>query len=289
MGTGLSKAAWLLFGLATAANATASSDQALRLFMGNTTRAGLSFDGVTPANARVVPTLVNNLYELYANGKWITYFNESGNLFLDGTQFRVLLKDVRKGRLLSQEEREQLLGEVMEHLEWNKLVKVQYGTGGGRRIIERSALDCSICRMVETGLRMDSASLNTTFYIIPASLRPISQGAEPTWHNVANIWCAQDRTQAWGAYWISHAVPNQAQCEWSAQSAEEASEALADIFDKLGVRDVNSTPLFIAEDGQRIYLKFPLKPGGLDEKFGAKARPESLSAAHKWLTEGRPL
>jgi hypothetical protein len=287
MRTSLSKVAWLLFGLAVTADATANPDRALHLFMGNTTRAGLTFDDVTSANARAMPTLVNNLYELYANDKWITYFNESGNLFLDGTQFRVLPKGGQKGRLLSQEGRGQLLGEVIEHLEWDKLVKVQYGTGGGRRIIERSALDCSICRMVETGLRTDSASLNTTFYIIPASLRPISQGAEPTWRNVANIWCAQDRTQAWSTYWISHAVPNPAQCEWNAQSAEEASEAVADIFDKLGVRDVNSTPLFIAEDGQRIYLKFPLKPGGLDDKFGAKARPESLGAAHKWLIEGR--
>ena len=283
------RAAWMLFGLVATADATANSDQALQRFLANTARSHLTFDGVTSSTARSVPTLVNHLYELYVEGKWITYFNESGTLFLNGTEFRVLLDGGKRDRFLSPDERQQLLEEVMGNLAWDKLVKVQYGTGGGRRIIERSALDCSICRMLELALRNEAATLNTTFYIIPASLRPISMGAEPTWRNVANIWCAPDRTQAWAAYWTTRAVPNPAQCEWNAHSAEEASAAVADIFDKLGVRDVNSTPLFIAEDGQRIYLKFPQRPGGLEAAFGAKARPEVHDSAHRWLTEGRGL
>ena len=212
--------------------------------------AHIHYNGVEESEVTARPTLVHGLYALYSHGRWVTTLNDAGTLWIGQGQIYVV-PDGRY-RPMNIEEKSALRSEVIRSIAWERLIKVTYGDGGGRRILELSAIDCPVCQRFESTARHSEKLLNSTLYVIPASLREISQGAEPTWQNVARIWCAKDNAAAWKMYWTNHAVPPMQQCDWNAQTADDAVDVVVSILKAVGVPEPNTTPAFIVEDGERL-------------------------------------
>jgi hypothetical protein len=210
----------------------------------------IHMNGIEESSTTAKPTLVHGIYALYSRGQWVAEINDSANLWVGGGQASIFANG--RYRAMSGDEKAALRSEIARNVAWDQLIKLTYGDGGGRRLIELSAIDCPVCRKFETTTHEYAKSLNTTFYVVPSSLYQISQGAAPVWRNVALIWCAKDRALAWKAYWATHSVPAEQKCGWNAQSAQEATNVLAALLKAAGIPGTNTTPTFILENGERL-------------------------------------
>ena len=59
--------------------------------------------------------------------------------------------------------------EVMNGIEYAKLIKVAYGDGGNRKMLLFSAVDCGFCQRFEQEFAKYGNKVNTTFYVVPSA------------------------------------------------------------------------------------------------------------------------
>jgi hypothetical protein len=241
---------------ANAALADASS--AASAFFANLARFGHDASRKATVDRR---TLVTGVYRLEdPNGELVGLITESGDIIGDSTGWRWITRDGT--RPLSSQESAKLRAEILQNIEWKRLIKVQYGSGGGRRIFLLSAVNCPYCARMEDVLAHHTASINTTFYVLPISLSPsaASDDGRASWRKAANLWCA-DSAGAWRRYWVTHEVPGAAGCRVDEMAAFKMSRNFSTVMSSIGVR-MGGTPAMIREDGS--VASFPADP---DERY----------------------
>ncbi len=202
------------------------------------------------ANLVARPTPVRHMYSLNtAQGEFKGYINEAGTLLGDYKGFHVYSPAGEPPRKMTQAEAAALRHEIMDNLDVAKLTKVKYGDGGGRKLLLFSAIDCPACKGHEAVART-LTNLNTTFYIVPSTLRDNNPANAQAHENVKRLWCAEDSGQAWKTYWLKGTIPPARQCS-KELSADESYTALRDLMGATGNR-VTGVPTVLREDGQRI-------------------------------------
>lgn len=248
------------------APALADGRSAARNLFANAARARVNLN-LTEQSTLVSPTLVRGVYMLTgAQGQAAGFINEGGNLYGDASGFRVFTPDGAPPRLMTPPEVAALRSEVMQAIDYDKLVKVQYGDGGGRRMVMFSALDCGYCKLFEKQFSELGKTSNTTFYVVPMSLRPSRSGGAQTWQEVSQIWCDSNNGDAWKRYWATGQLPPVRGCVFDGPTAERSTRELREILEASGLR-VAGTPMIVREDGVllkpgdvRSYLKQPAPP-----------------------------
>jgi len=244
-------------------------------------RASLS---VNEATALVAPTLVRGMYSISnPQGHFIGFTNELGTLFGDLRGLSVVPTNGGPVRRVGLDEIGDLRQEVVDAIDYDKLVRLSYGDGGGRRILVFSALDCPLCRAFEESMRRMGGEANTTFFVVPSSLMSSAQGGRPTWDAAARIWCAEDAGASWRAYWATRTVPQPRQCRFDGRTAELAAQQLREILQAVGI-SVSGTPQFVREDGQLVRNNPAMDAAYLANTFGAAGAPQVAQHQARWLT-----
>lgn len=246
--------------------ALADGRSAARNLFANAARAHVNLN-LTEQSTMVSPTLVRGVYSLAnAQGRASGYINEAGNLYGDTHGFRLFTPDGAPPRLMTAPEVAALRGEVMQAIDYDKLVKVQYGDGGGRRMVMFSALDCGYCKLFEKHFSELGKTNDTTFYVVPMSLRPSQSGGARTWQEVSQIWCDSNNGDAWKRYWATGQLPPARGCVFDAATAERSTRELWEILEAVGL-PITGTPTLLREDGVKLkagdlrtYLKQPAPP-----------------------------
>lgn len=265
----------------TAAHADAPS--ALQSFYANMGRIGMSI-GLTQPNARAEATPVRGMYALVtSSGKLAGYFNEAGTLYGDGTGMQVL--PAARGQNLRKFTPEEVLSfraEVMNAIDYDQLLKVNYGAGNNRKQLMFSAVDCGYCQTFEKEMAKHADKLNTTIYVMPLSLRDLNQG-RAQWQAVSAISCAPDRGEAWKTFWQTQKAPT-AQCAINPKIAETRYTYLKDIFRAAGIT-VKGTPTFVREDGT-VVASTEIRY--LGKTFGSSGAVATPADPQQWLVAGAP-
>lgn len=266
--------------------ARADGQQATHALFANLARSHANV-GVSERNVRVAPSLVRGLYVLLDNqGNLVGYTNDAGTLYGDSRGFNYLSPTGGAPQPLSVSEINALRAEIMADIDYDKLIKVSYGNGGGRRLLMFSDVDCPSCKGLEDFLRTHVNSLNTTFYIVPGSLGSLRQGDERGWEYARRIWCSDNNSEAWQTYWIRGVTPTTyVTCRFdSARTAETAVMQLRGILMAVGVR-ITGTPQIVREDGMVQHI--PSRTVAyVENTFGPDARPFYQSAPRHWLDAG---
>jgi hypothetical protein len=274
----------LLATVLPADEACADATSAASTFFGNLKRLGHA----APLDAKVdAQTLVTGVYRLEDSaGQLVGLITESGDIIGDSSGWRWITKG--ETRPLSPEESARLRTEVLQSIDWGKLIRVQYGNGGGRRIFLLSAVNCPICARMEDALAHHAASIDTMLYVLPISLSPspTSDEGRVSWRQAANLWCATDSPAAWRKYWATREVPVATGCALDEVGVFKTSRNFSTVMSSIGVR-MRGTPAMIREDG--TVFSFPIDP---DERYfrevlGAdglrQLKPQAQSSQRRWL------
>lgn len=271
-------------GLLVATNSIADGRSAAHNLFTNLARARASLS-VNEATSLVGPTLVKGIYTLSnQQGRFVGFTNESGNLFGDSRGFQVLPSNGAQPRPLTLDEINDLRAEVVSAIDYDKLPRIVFGDGGGRRLVLFSAVDCPFCKGFEDNMRKHAVGLNSTLYVVPSSLQKIAQGGMPQWQAVSRIWCADDAGAAWQAFWTSRVIPQPRQCRFAdPRTAEIADQQLKDILQAVGVRVVG-TPQILREDGTAIANRSDMNSAYVSATFGSAGVPPANVKPARWLT-----
>jgi hypothetical protein len=277
----LAGAALGLAGVLLSGGALADSRSAGAKMFANLARTG-SEVGVTSAEAVIEATLVRGMYSIHnQQGKFISFTNESGSVVGDAKGFYVVPASGAPLRMMTGNEKDELRREFMGNIDYDKLVRVSAGDGGGRRLVLFSAIDCPSCADLEGVLAKSLRQAPTTIYVVPSSLNTIRDGGLASWENVTRLWCADNNGRSWQKYWQTRAVPAARQCAITAQSAERLSGNLKALFNAVDL-PMLGVPRMLREDGHPIEL-----PGGYDAGFalslGRMGTIPSQAVAPKWL------
>nr|WP_297353612.1 thioredoxin fold domain-containing protein [uncultured Caldimonas sp.] len=265
--------------------AQAGGQDAIQNLFNNLARAKASV-GVTADATVSAPTPVKGIYAVTdRQGRFIGYTNEAGTLFGDSRGFNVLSPNGAQPRPITAEETAQLRVEIMNSIDYDRLVKVTYGDGGGRRILLFSAVDCPHCKTFEDGMRGVSQQVNTTFYVVPSALQPLNKGGAQTWQVATRIWCAEDPGEAWLSFWEKRAVPAQRKCHLQPKTSELLDRQIKDLLQAAGMR-ISGTPRLIAEDGTRVLIRSKLDAAFVEATYGPTGRPSTSLDAPRWLASG---
>lgn len=272
-----------VFGLLMAALASSptwadGSSSAHNLFA-NLARANKSV-GLNDSTAVVSSTWVRGMYAISnQQGAFVGYVNEAGTLLGDSRGFNVVSTSGAPPRPMTLDEVAELRAEVMNGIDYEKLVKVPYGDGGRRKIILFTSIDCPVCKNLEEAFQKHKNGMNTTFYVVPSSLQKISNGGLQAWQAVSRIWCAEDNGAAWTAFWASRALPQPRQCQFSEpRTAETAFGALTDILKSVNIKR-NGVPAFIREDG----VLLSKGSSEFEALFHPVAKPQINQKPARWL------
>ena len=246
-------------------------------------RAGAALPNLDAAGTIVVPAPVKGLYGIYsADRRLITLTNEAGTITGIGTDLSTVGIEPGKPRRMTPAQVTALRAEVMANIEYDKLIKVTYGNGGGRRILMLSALDCPGCTMLEKELHKAAPVMNTTFYITAGSLSRSTDGGLPFLEKVARIRCDNNPGQAWQTYWAKRSVPPVRACAITAHSAEYDTELLIRIL--MAAKSVKPLfPTLLAEDGKSIPLFADMTPAKAAAAFGPERKRQAIQPTTQWL------
>ena len=158
----------------------------------------------------------------------------------------VELPPVDREALLAEDEAASVRDEVLQSVDFSKLIKLSYGNGGGRQVILWSAVDCPSCYRFEEWMMRSNP--DATFYLVPTALDRTNKSLR---NLVTNIWCSLDPATAWRS-WMSGrkqpAGPFKAQCDVSF----DTGEAFAMAMTNTGFR-LMGTPAYIMENGEVRY------------------------------------
>ncbi|MBV6321196.1 thioredoxin fold domain-containing protein [Duganella violaceipulchra] len=241
--------------------------------------------GITENNSRAIPTLVRGMYVLNDNkGAFIGLINEAGTIYGDSSGFQVLSTTSAPPRKMSSEELGDLRQEVIAAIDYDKLIKVSYGDGGGRKMVLFSAVDCGFCQRFEQDLLKKGSGVNTTFYVVPMSLLDVNDGGGMAkWQTVSRIWCADNSTAAWKKYWSTlDAAPGRT-CEYDPKNAQQSVRQLQRVLASVGSR-VGGTPVIVREDGSVLQNKPDMDLPYMKQNFGSDGLPKMAAAKQpQWL------
>ncbi|MYM94422.1 thioredoxin fold domain-containing protein [Duganella vulcania] len=271
-----------LAGALLAPPAQADGRSATHNLLANMARANRTL-GITENNSRAIPTLVRGMYVLNDNtGAFVGIINEAGTIYGDINGFQVLSTTTTPPRKMTGEELRDLQQEVLAAIDYDKLIKVSYGDGGGRKIVLFSAVDCGFCQRFEQDFMKKGSGVNTTFYVVPMSLQDYSGGVAK-WQTVSRIWCADNNTAAWRKYWTTlDAAPSHG-CEFDPKNAEQAARYLKQVLAAVGSR-AGGTPSFVREDGSILNNKADMDLAYMKKTFGAEAMPKlAAPKPAQWL------
>jgi len=260
--------------------ARADAPSALHSFYANLGRSGTAL-GLAEKDASAAATPVRGLYALRsANGSTVGYINEAGTLYGTGKGFQVLpARRDQNLRPLTPEEAANFRAEIMNAIDYDKLVKVNYGAGNDRKQLMFSAVDCGYCQKFEKEMAKIADKVNATIYVMPASLGALD-AAPDQWRKVAAIDCARDRGEAWKTYWQTMKAPTSpAQCAINPNIAYAHYIDLLMIFNATGIK-VTGTPTFIREDGTVIALRDIRSP---EKTFGSEGAVPVPPNPQQWL------
>jgi hypothetical protein len=230
-------------------------------------------------------TLVNGVYRLEetSTGKFIALITESGNIKGGANGWYWIEKDAM--RELNNDELKQLRSEVMHNISWDKLVKVTYGNGGGRRIVLVSAVNCPYCAKMEANLARHFNSIQTTFYVLPTSLVDIDEkGGREAWLNATKLWCAADAGAAWRRFWVKQEVPKENKCPFDEATAQNIFRNFGNVMSSIDAR-VHGTPAMIREDGKVLSVATDFDDKYINDVLG----PEALRHFSSLPDETTPL
>lgn len=212
-------------------------------------------------NVNAFSTLIKGIYVLEEKGTktFKLFINESGTLIGSGAGWQKIVSP--RGDLNTNEINE-LKTEILRNIDTDKLIKIQYGDGGGRKLILFSAIDCPYSSKFEAALSKQKLNLNTTFYVVPASLHneDTAKGKQ-NWQTAANIWCNEDNSSAWLSYWRNPKPIFGQKCELDSFQASSNSSYLLAILKSVGIK-ISSSPAIIREDGMRF-----TPPASFDRKY----------------------
>jgi hypothetical protein len=239
--------------------------------------------------ATVMPSLVRGLYVVQQrnHGEPILFTNTEGTI-VGGSDGVYVVNPGQSVRPMTAEEHQQFSAEVMNNLRYDKLLKVGYGNGGGRRIVMFSAINCPVCSQLEAvfqkaeaKLNQQGSSLNTTFYVVPSSLEPLEPNGWNSWKVAASLWCSSDQGNDWRSYWSRRVVPNAdiARCPLPTLEAARSRDALYLILSAAVGTQIKGVPTLIREDAT---IFNPRQANETD--FGPQGLPATAQVATVWLT-----
>ncbi|NHZ82831.1 hypothetical protein F2P44_26675 [Massilia sp. CCM 8695] len=192
-----------------------------------------------------------------------------------------------KPRLMTPSQLDELRAEVMANIDYDKLIKITYGNGGGRKILMFSALDCPARNQFEKGLQKAAAVMNTTFYLVPGTLRDSADGGLPFLEKVIRIKCDGDPSKAWQSYWATRSVPPARACALTPQRAEQDFNLLYGIM--LAVKSIKPViPMLVSEDGKWLPLIAGMTPAKAEAAFGAERKAPAIQPTTQWLAVAQP-
>jgi len=263
--------------------AQADGRSATHNLLANMARANRSL-GITENNSRAVPTLVRGMYILNdSKGDFVGIINEAGTIYGDAQGFQVFTTNGSPPRKMNSEELSDLRLEVMGAIEYDKLIKVTYGDGGGRKQVLFSAVDCSFCQRFEQEFSKNGRGVNTTFYVLPSSLQELKGAGAAKWQTASRLWCAENGAAAWKKYWSTlDAAPGRT-CEFDPKSAEQSGLNLKRILAGVGAR-VHGTPSILREDGSILNNEVNMDFAYMNKAFGSDGLPKLAAAKQpQWL------
>ena len=264
-----------------AGTAHADANSAASYMFANNDRAGASF-GISPADIVGEPTLVRGMYAVYTRrGQFVSFTNESGTLTGDRRGMKVISSSGLP-RPMTADELAGYRAEVMANIDYDRLIKVGYGNGGGRKLLMFSALDCGFCKRMEDGLAKNSKKLDTTFYVMPGTLRGANEGGLPLLQSISQIWCSPNSGAAWQSYWAQRPLPAARQCGITPKSIERDEAALKDLLFSAGV-SIKGYPTVVDETGEYVSHQNYLDAASVNAVFGANARPQIAQQPAYWI------
>ncbi|MDQ1812934.1 hypothetical protein RBA41_06410 [Massilia sp. CCM 9210] len=281
-----------VLGLAAAmgpGSALADASTAKTSFFANMSQAGVVLP-VNASTARIAPVYVKGMYRIDApDGTLVAYTNEAGTIAGKKSGFSIVGLQPGKPRPMTPKELAGLRAEVMANLEYDKLIKIAHGNGGGRRILMFSAVDCPGCNHLEKGLHKVAPDMNTTYYVIAGSLVGRKNGGLPALEKVARIRCADNPGLAWQEYWTKRSVPPARACALTPESADVDFYSLFAIMQ--GVKAIKPlVPMMIGEDGKALpaYQGMPAETAA---HFAPERKPAVPRPSSQWLAaalDGKP-
>lgn len=178
----------------------------------------------------VAATPLPGLFEVYAGGQ-ILYADEKAEHLVMGP-----LVETRTRTNLSQQRLEALSAVKFDRLPLDKAIPIVKGKGE-RKIAVFSDPDCPFCKRLEQDLAgMDN--LTVYLFLLPlAELHPQAVALSK------DIWCAEDRAQAWSAYMLAGKKPE------AGRSCDHPVDAIAKLAGELGIQ---GTPAIILPNGRRL-------------------------------------
>lgn len=178
---------------------------------------------------RVQRSELPGLFEVVM-GRNAAYTDSTGRYFIFGHLF-----DMKEQRDLTAERVEKAARIAFDTLPLADAIKTVRGKGD-RVIAVFSDPDCPFCRRLETELdKLDNVTLYTFLYPLEG-LHPEAKG------KAIAVWCAKDRSGAWGELMRSGKVPPQATCDNPIERNIQLGQRLS----------IQGTPTLISIDGRLL-------------------------------------
>lgn len=231
----------------------------------------------TQNNTLATPTLVRGVYiaRTRSSGEFLGYITENGKIVGDSRGWRIIGRGPMNGSDIAE-----LRQEILRNIDLSKLVKVEYGDGGGRKMVLFSAVDCPFCKKFEDSAAKLTSDLNTTFYVVPTALRPQNSRV------ATNIWCAKKNGEAWRTYWATMKPPIPQSCAFDDRTAETMRNQLDEILSSVGIR-VTGVPAILREDG-KLFTPEPMFNKNYAASVFSRKALSDINSVHdggtpKWL------
>jgi hypothetical protein len=258
-------------------NACADGASAARYMFANMERANRTYN-VNAAEVVVEATPVRGMYAIYTRqGRLVSLTNEAGTVTGDGHGLDVMDPGGAAPRRMTAAEQADYRAEVMANIDFDKLIKVTYGNGGGRKLVMFSALDCGYCRKLEDTLAKNARTLDSTFYVMPGSLRGVRNGGLAALQSVSRIWCAPNNGAAWKNFWSKQAVPPERTCGITPATVEHDELLFKHVLGAAGI-PINGVPTVLNENGDRVSYSYDLNAASAAAAFGPDVRPQAVAA-----------
>jgi hypothetical protein len=233
-------------------------------------------------NVEASSTVVKGIYVLQDKGTstFRLFTNEAGSIIGTAAGWQ----RVSQPNQLSSEEKSEIRSELIKNIDTDKLIKIKFGDGAGRRMVLLSAIDCPGCFAFEQNLDKLAPILNTTFYVLPSSLQDeSSQKGRQNWQTVANIWCAQDNASAWLSYWKKPAPIAGQHCGLNSHDASVLSGYFfLGLLPSVGIKPIG-TPAILREDGNLYVPKL-----AFDKKYALENFSEAALGMISLQPTGKP-
>lgn len=141
------------------------------------------FPGVTPAD--VQPTPIPGLYEVMAAGN-VFYVSADGRYLVRGTVI-----DIEQDRNLTEPRRTEARARALAQLDDADLITFG-GSALRHTVIVFTDVDCAYCRRLHSQVE----EYNSRGIRIRYAAYPRNGMAHPTWEEMEQVWCAEDKQRA---------------------------------------------------------------------------------------------